>query len=137
HVHAGGISLHRRVEKSFYLRKRCNLIELRANLRPPHAEDGAVQVNVLATGQLWVKAGPNFKQTPNAARQLDASCRRLCDSRKHFEERAFACAVAADDPDDFAASHLKGHILQCPKHLIVITADATLASLPQRLPREP
>ena len=48
HIHARAVALDRRVEKFLDLGKGDDLVELRPDLRPRHAQDGAVQIDVLA-----------------------------------------------------------------------------------------
>src|SRR5262249_50532418 len=79
HIHAGGISLHRRVEEFFYAGKIDDLLEFRIDLFSGHPENGAVEINVLASGQLGVKAGTDFQQTADAAADFDATFGRTCD----------------------------------------------------------
>src|SRR5438552_1954611 len=56
HVHARAVPLDGRVEKFLDLCKVDNLIELTGDFRPGHPENGAVQINVLAAGQLEMKS---------------------------------------------------------------------------------
>ena len=74
----------------------------RAISRRAHPEDRAVQIDVLAAGQLGMEAGADFEQRSHPAVDLDAAFGRLGDSRQDLEQRALAGAVAADDPDDFS-----------------------------------
>ena len=69
-----------------------------------HAEDGAVEVDVLAAGELGVEAGADFEQAADAAAEVDAAGGRLGDAAEDFEQRDLAGAVAADDADDLAAA---------------------------------
>ena len=68
HVHAGRIALHRRVE-TLDLGEGDDLVELPPDLRPPHAQDHAIEKDVLAASQLRVKAGAHFEQAPHPAGQ--------------------------------------------------------------------
>src|SRR5439155_23641601 len=65
HVHAAGILLHRRIEKLFHLGKANDLVELALNLSPPHADNRAVDIDVLTASQLRMKPGPDFEQRSN------------------------------------------------------------------------
>ena len=47
-----------------------DLVELSFDLRPRHAEDRAVHVNVLAAGQLGMEAGPQLQQGSDPPVQL-------------------------------------------------------------------
>src|SRR5262249_48053443 len=77
-----------------------------SQLRAPHPKDGAVQEDVLPSGQLRMEAGADFKKAPDAAEQLDAPARRLGDARQDFQKRALAGAVAADDGDRLSLLYL-------------------------------
>ena len=46
---------------------------LPADLGAPHAEDGAVEEDVLAAGQLGVEAGADLEQRPDPAVDLGAA----------------------------------------------------------------
>src|SRR5690242_3139460 len=62
HVHPAGVSLDGRVEKSLDLGESDDLVEFTGNLLTGHTEDAAVQVNVLTTGKLGMKARADFQQ---------------------------------------------------------------------------
>ena len=62
HIHAAGVALDRRVEELLHLGEGHDLVEFSSNLAPGHAEDGAVEKDVLAAGQFRMKAGADFKQ---------------------------------------------------------------------------
>ncbi len=75
HVHTAAVSLDRRVEKFFDFGERHDLIELRPGLGSAHAEDPTIKINVLASGQFWVKARADFKQAGDAALNADPAFR--------------------------------------------------------------
>ena len=56
-----------------------DLVELALDLGPRHAEDGAVEVDVLAAGQLGVEAGADLEQACHPAADLDSALGRLGD----------------------------------------------------------
>ena len=64
-----------------------------------HAEDGAVQIGVLAPGQIGVKAGADLEQRSDAPGDVGEAGGRLGDLRQDLQQRGFAGAVAADDAD--------------------------------------
>ena len=64
-----------------------------------------------------MKARADFEQAAHAAVDIDLRRGRLGDAAEHFEQRAFAGAVAADDADDFAFCDLEVHIAQRPESL--------------------
>jgi hypothetical protein len=70
HVHAGGIALHGRVEELLDLGESDDVVELGSDLAPLHAEDRAVQEDVLAAAQLLVKAGADLEQRATRPRRM-------------------------------------------------------------------
>ena len=70
HVHAARIALDRRVEEFLDLGEGDDLVELAADLGARHAEDGAVEIDVLAPGQLGMKAGADLEQAGDPAAQI-------------------------------------------------------------------
>ena len=64
------IALHGRVEEFLDLGERDDLVELAFDLPAAHAEDRAVEENVLAAGQLRVKAGADFQQARDPALEM-------------------------------------------------------------------
>ena len=68
HVHAARVVLDRRVEELLDLGERDDLVELALDLGPPHAEDGAVQVDVLAAGELGMEAGARLRAATRRGR---------------------------------------------------------------------
>ena len=52
-----------------------DVVELAANLGAPHAENRAVQIDVVAAGQLGMKARADFEQRPEAAAELGEALR--------------------------------------------------------------
>src|SRR5262249_55753285 len=97
------------------------LIELSFNFSLLHAKDCAVQVDVLAPAQLGVKARADFEQAADAAVNVYLAGRRLCNARKDFEQRGFACAVAPDDTHHLARLHFKADIFQRPDRAVFST----------------
>ena len=67
--------------------------------RARHAENRAVEEDVLAAGQLLVEAGADFQQAADAAVEIDLAVGHLGDARQDLQQRALAGAVAADEAD--------------------------------------
>jgi hypothetical protein len=61
YVHAARIPLHRGVEEALDLGEGDDLVEFAADLRARHAEDRAIQIDVLATGQFGMKPGAHLE----------------------------------------------------------------------------
>ena len=67
HVHAARVALDRRVEELLDLGEGDDLVELAADLGPAHAEDRAVEEDVLAAGQLGMESGADLEQRADAS----------------------------------------------------------------------
>jgi len=67
-----------------------------------HAEDGTIEVDVLATGHLLVEAGADLKEGADAAVGFDGAGGGAGDLGEELEEGGFAGSVLADDADDIA-----------------------------------
>ena len=59
--------LHRRVDELLDLREADDLGELPLDFGLAHAEDGAVEKNVLAAGEVGMKTGADLEQRSHAA----------------------------------------------------------------------
>ena len=68
HEHAGGVALDWGVEEVGDLGELDDIVELAPDLRPRHAEDRAVEVDVLATAEFRVKPRAHFEQSCRRAR---------------------------------------------------------------------
>src|SRR5439155_19394996 len=104
-VHTARIALYRRVKKPIDTRKVNDLIEFVVDLASCHPEDAAVQVDILPPGQFRVKSSSHFQKAPDTPAQLNAAGCGLGDPAEDLEQRAFARAIAADDPDVLAGPH--------------------------------
>src|SRR5690606_41240939 len=76
-----------------------------------HAEDRAVEVDVLLARELGVEPRADLQERPDAAVELDAPASRGGDAREDLEERRLAGAVAPDDPERLAVRHLERHVV--------------------------
>ena len=131
------IALDRRIEKLLDLGKGDDLVKLAHDLGAGHAEDRAVEKDVLAAGQFRMKAGADFEQARDPAAQDRASARRLGDPAQNLQQRRFAGAVASDDAEHLAALDLEAHILQRPEFLdLVALHDLPAADKIDRLARK-
>src|SRR5262249_40336068 len=117
HLHAAGITLDRCVDKLLHTREVYDLVELAFDLGAAHTENGAVKIDVFASGELGMKAGADLEQTCDAADDSDAPLARLGDARQDFQEGRFAGAVAANDAEHLATLNFKANVLQRPEFL--------------------
>jgi hypothetical protein len=102
HVHAAGVALHRRVEERSTSAKATISSKLARRLALAHAEDGAVEEDVLAAAQLRVEAGADLQQARRRGRGAAPRPRVGGDAREDLQQRALAGAVAADEAQHFA-----------------------------------
>ena len=138
HLHPAAVALHRRVEELLHAANSTISSNFRSISRLRMPEDRAVQVDVLAAGQLGVEAGADLEQAADAAADVDAPLRRLGDPREDLQQRALAGPVAADDADHLAFADLEGGIPQCPEDVLGVgivregVQSAEVAKVPER-----
>ena len=99
-VHPARIALDRRIDELPDLGKVDDLIEFALDLRALHAQDGAVEIDVLAPGQLGVEAGAHFQQRANPPVDFAVAFGGVGDAREDLEQGALAGPVAPDDAED-------------------------------------
>ncbi len=98
-----------------------------------HAQDGAVEVDVFAPGQLGMKAGAHLQQAGDAPLDLDLPAGRGGDAREDLEQGALAGPVAPDDAQYFALLDGKADIFERPQGFAVAVAVVGLPDLEQRV----
>lgn len=118
--HAAGVALDGGVEVAFAAAEVYDFVHLAGDFGAGHAHDGAVHVDVLAAGHFGVEAGADFEEARDAAPRADGARGGCGHAAEELEERAFACAVAADDAYDVALFHLEVDVLQGP-HVVAGT----------------
>ena len=92
-----------------------DLVELPLDLRALHPHDRALEVDVLSTGQILVKASGHFNQGTHASPQLTPSLRRAQDFREELQDGGLTRPVRADDPERLAAPRLERNVLERPE----------------------
>src|SRR5262245_13071425 len=115
--------LDRRIEKLLDLSEGDDPVEFLSDFSAAHAEDGAVQVNVFATGEFGVEASSNLEQTRDPALDLNTARARLRNAGKYFQKRRLAGAVATNNAKDFASLDLEVYVSDGPELLDFITGD--------------
>ena len=113
-VHAARIALHRRVDEPLDAGELDDLVEAPLDLAALHAEDRAVQVDVLTAGELLVETGADLEQAADATANLGPACRRRSDPGEDLQQRRLSCAVAADDAEDLSLRHLERDVAERP-----------------------
>ena len=129
--HAARVALHRGVDELGHVGEVDDVVELPVDLVAAHAQDGAIEVDVLAAGQIRMKSGAHFQQTRHPAVDHGRPPRRLRDSRQNLQQRRFAGAVGADDPDRLSALDLEGHVPQRPDRVVVLLGFRKRGQIPQ------
>src|SRR5690606_8887345 len=124
------VAFDRGVEKLFDAGEVDDLVELAVHFCAGHAEDGAVEVDVLAAAEFGVKSGADLEQAGDAAAEDGASGSGFGDTAEELEEGALAGAVAADDAEDFAFVDGEGNIAQGPEVALVLLRELSTDAQP-------
>src|SRR6516162_1602534 len=82
-----------------------------ADLDAAHAENRAVEIDILAAGELRVKAGADREQACDSPPKDYPPLGWLGDAAQELEKRALAGSVALDDPQYLAALDLEADML--------------------------
>jgi hypothetical protein len=93
-----------------------------------HPENCAIEVDVLAPGELGVKAGADLEKACDAPPQHNLSLCRLRDAAQDLEKSALSGAVAANDPKNFTLPNLEAYVLESPELLDLIALNNLSAS---------
>src|SRR5262249_38424468 len=101
------IPLHRRVKELFYPRKVDNFIEIVSDFRSRHTEDGAIEINVLASGQLWMKSSADLQERCDPSANIRNAAGWFGHPAQDFQQSALAGAITADNADDLAGPNGK------------------------------
>ena len=112
HEHAAGIALDGRFQEGFDLGEVDDLVELAADLGHPHAEDGAVEKDVLPPRKLRMKARADFQQRAHASANAGRPTRGPGDAAEDLQQGRLSGPVATDDPHDFPGVDLKAHVVE-------------------------
>lgn len=110
--HAGGVGLDGGVEGVADVGEGDDFVELGVGFFFGEAEDGGVDVDVLASGEDGVEAGPEFDEGTEASTAADGPAIGLDEAGDELEEGGFAGAVGPDQPEAFPAPQLEGDILE-------------------------
>src|SRR5262249_8909458 len=110
-------ALHRRVDEFVDAGELDDRVELARDLGPGHAHDRALQVDVLATGEIRVKAGGHFDQRADAPVDRHLAARRPENLREQLQDRRLAGAIRSDDAERFPRPDLERHVTGRPEFL--------------------
>ena len=84
-VHARGVALDGCIDESLDTRKGDDLVEAARHVAAAHSQDGAVEEQILAPGELAVESGAHLEQRGNPSTGPGNTRRRLRDSGKDLQ----------------------------------------------------
>lgn len=111
--HAGGKVLHGHVYEIGQLGKLHNLLEVRVDELLGVSEQGAVEGDVLARGELEVKTRAKLDQGRDVASHDALALAGFEYAGDDLEHGGLARTVGANQADDLAGLHLEGDVLEC------------------------
>src|SRR6266849_2740269 len=136
-VHAATVAFYRGIEKTFDLGEGHDLVKLRFDLGPGHAENRAIEKDIFATSQFRMETGADFKQASDPAAHNCPAFRRLSDPTQDLQQCRFARPVASDNAEHLTALDLEAHIPQGPEFLdLVALHDLPATEEIERLTRK-
>ena len=112
HLHAGGIVLELLVHEVLKFRELDDVVVHRVDLLAGEAEQRAVQVHVLAAGELRIEAHAQFDERHQFALDGHAALFGHVDLRDDLQQRGLAGTVASDDAEEVALTHLEADVLE-------------------------
>ena len=122
-VHTGGIVLDGGVDEFVDFGEGYDFVELAVDLSLAHAQDGAAEIRILATGELAVEAGTDLEEAADASANLRPSGRRPRNARKDLQERGLTSTVATDKTKDFAFADFERNVPQGPEGFVLRAAE--------------
>ena len=100
--HARAVGLDRLVDVVADVGERDDVAEQGIDARGRQAQDGAIDVDVLAPGQLWIEARAQFQQRGDPPMRFHPTRSGRQHTGNDLQQGAFAAAVEADDAQRFA-----------------------------------
>ena len=94
YIHAAGIALYGGIDELLQASKADNVVELPFHFAAAHAEDRAVEKDVVPTGELGMKTRSDFQQSTDPSPDPHEPRRRCRDSRDDFQQRGFPAPLA-------------------------------------------
>src|ERR1035437_2276217 len=134
-VHPAGIDLDGRIDEVAQPREVNDSLHGRVNLLAAQAQDGAVKPDVLAAGEIGVKARPELQQRRNPPIDDDCATGRTVDARQNLERRRLAGPVLTHETERAAALDVEGRIPQRPELPALRHASPTDGPFLEGVPR--
>ena len=117
HVHAAGVELHLRIDEVLDLAELHDVVEDPLDHLLGESQHRAVEEDVVATGELRLKSGPELQQRREAAANMDLARRRLQDAADALEQGRLARSVVADESHGLVRVDRETDVLQCVERL--------------------
>ena len=125
-VHAAGVALDRGVDEVPDLGELDDLFHFGVDLGAGHAQNGTIEVDVLAARHLGVETGADFQHRGHAAVQVNIAGGRGRHVGQQLEQRGLARAVGADDTHGLSFVYCKADAVERHKggaHQALVGAD--------------
>ena len=116
-LHAAGVALDRRVEEPLDLGELDDLVEPSADIGSAHPEDGAGQIDVLATGELGMESGTHLEKRGDPAVETASPSVGSVMRDRIFKSVDLPAPFRPMMPDDLAAGDVEAHVSQRPELL--------------------
>ncbi len=84
------------------------------------AQNGAVEVDVVAAAEFGVESGPSSSRAETRPWTSTRARGGVQDARHHLQQRTFAGAVLADNAEGFAALDLEADVVERPEILVAL-----------------
>ena len=128
HHHATAVTLYRSIDISLAAAKVDYLVQFARDFLLGHAEDGTVEVDVLAAGHLGVESGADLKERADTAAGTDGAGGGGGDLGEYLQKGALSGAVLADDAHYVALLDFEVDVFQRP-HVVALTFGRTVVGL--------
>src|SRR5207244_4132399 len=84
-IHSAGVMLHRCIKELFDFGKSNDLIEAARDFRSAHAENRAIEKDILPSCEFGMKSGANLEQACESSANCDGSLSGTGDARKNLQ----------------------------------------------------
>ena len=115
HVHAGRVRLDGPVDELANVGEGFDVGKAPGDFLSADAQDGAIEIDVLTSGELGVEARAQLQQRGHATTDGDLASSGRERAAQDLQQRALAGAVAADDTDGLTPAHGEVQPLQRPE----------------------
>ena len=123
-----GVELKRNIREAWWramVRERDDVVEPCLDLVRTKPQDGGVEGDILTAREFGIEASAKLQQRCNTTRYLNLPLCRRQGSTDQLQQRGFAGAIVADDPDSFARSDVETYAAQSPMFAIELLAPVS------------